>query len=126
MPVVPIMRGEIQRISERQKKDGTRYWVLRISGEQYLIWNEKLMEGLQEGDFAEFEFKRKGNFNTITKIKKTLSYDERHLQITRMSCLRSACEIVSGAGFMNVEKRAKVALKIAKTFEEYVIGKETE
>jgi len=119
------MRGEIQKISERQKKDGTTYWVLRIDGQQYLIWDEKLMEGLQEGDFVEFEFKRKGNFNTITKIKKTLSYDERHVQIVRMSCLRSACEIVTTAGFMNTEKKAEVALKMAKKFEDYILGEPT-
>jgi hypothetical protein len=118
------MKGRINRIWTNERKDGTKYWVLSIDGQRYSVWNQELVEGLNEGDVVDFEFKQSGNFRNITKlskIKEQIYANDTQKQIVRMSCLRSAAELLSDSG-LTYDVRVKEALKVANKFEQWVIG----
>jgi len=75
------------------------------------------MRGLSVGDLVELSWAGSGKFKNINKIIK-LSEDENKIkQIIRMSCLRSAVELLSRTKDPKLEE----VLKIATIFEEYVL-----
>lgn len=118
------MEGKIEKIWENEK-NGKKYWVLAINGERYSVWDEKYINGISEGSVVDYNWKKSGNFRKITDIKKldVQPLDRKNEQIVRMSCLRSASEILAG---LELEPREKVdlALDISKIFEKYVINGE--
>ena len=110
------MRGKIERIWENHTKNGEKYWVLFISGKNYSVWDSSVIEGLSEGAEVEYEFKRSGKYNKITDLKviqepaqsgQAPAQDTRELRIIRMSCLRSAAEIISPYNLDLEEKTEK-------------------
>lgn len=121
------MKGEIERIWQNQDKKGEKYWVLVIDGERYSVWDEDLIRNLSEGDLIDFTFQEKGRFKNIVSLenlkpKETLETKEaKTKQIARMSCLRSASEILAHHE-IDPKKKVDLALKFAKKFEDYVFG----
>lgn len=125
------MEGRIDKIWENETKDKKKYHVLEIGEDRYSVWHTKLLNGIQEGDSINYEWKNSGNFKKITDLRKidlepvTEPYvrDRKSIDIIRMSCLRSASEILNGLP-MDLDSKTGLALDIAKEFEKYVIGSE--
>jgi hypothetical protein len=120
------MKGIIEKIWENKDKKGEKYWVIAIDGQRYSVWDENLMKNLSEGDLIEFLWKKSGRFRNITKIEKLPEkqalalQEEKSKQIIRMSCIRSAAEILARVEIDPEEKVNKV-IKIAKQFEDHVL-----
>lgn len=122
-----IMQGIVDKIWENETRDKKRYHVLEIGGEKYSVWDPNLLEGLGEGNQVEYEWKQSGNFKKITDLKlidpasESGSYksDRKSREIVRMSCLRSASEILHGL-FIDPDEKTRKALDIAREFEKYV------
>lgn len=119
------MKGTIQKIWENQNKKGEKYWVFSIDGQRYSLWDHKSREAITEGDVLDFVWIQKGNFRNITKLKKlsgteALDFQERKSrQIIKISCIRSACELLARSS-VKPEQKSEIVLKIAKQFEDYV------
>ena len=43
------MKGLIEQLWENHDRKGQRYLVLEIAGERYSLWDEALMDNLEEG-----------------------------------------------------------------------------
>ena len=123
------MKGEIEKIWENETKDKKTYHVVDIGGERYSVWDSKLLEGIDEGSYVQYDWQKSGNFKKITDLKKIdmnpdldsiYKPDRTSMEIIRMSCIRSASEILHGLYIDPVEKTSK-ALDIAKEFEKYVL-----
>ena len=125
------MEGTVERIWENETKEKKTYHVLEIGGEKYSVWDSKLMEGLSEGSRVDYEWKKSGDFKKITGLRKIgqepehhpYQRDRRSLEIVRMSCVRSASEILHGL-FIDPEEKTNKAIEIARQFEKYVTGPE--
>jgi hypothetical protein len=99
------MRGAIEKIWENKTKDDKKYHVLEIGGEKYSVWDSKLLDGIEEGATVDYEWKASGDFKKITGIQKIENDfkpeayipDRKSMEIIRMSCLRSASEILHGS-----------------------------
>lgn len=75
-----------------------------------------MVDDLNQGDTIEFCWMESRGYRVITSLRKASSKDG---QIIRMSCLSSASRLVSGIG-TSLKKRKRLALEMAKEFEEYV------
>ena len=64
------MKGVIEEIWKNETDDGKPYFVLRIGGDKYSVWDKKYMEGLEEGSTVEYESAQSGKFKKITDLKK--------------------------------------------------------
>jgi hypothetical protein len=123
------MQGVIEKIWENETKDKKPYHVLEIGGEKYSVWDAKLMEGLSEGARVEYEWKKSGDFRKITDLKpiemglEPVRYHpgRKSMEIVRMSCLKSASEILCGL-FIDPDVKTRKAVEIAREFEKYVTG----
>jgi len=122
------MKGEVEKVWKNETQDGRRYEVLQINGDRYSLWEEDYLDRIQEGQSLEFDFRESGDFKNITKIyekpetgpeEKRNEYDGRNRKIIRMSCLRSASQILGGSRIPAGE-RAEKTIEIAKKFEKYV------
>jgi len=122
------MKGEVEKVWRNEAQDGRRYEVLQISGQRYSLWEEDYLDRIQEGQSLEFDFRESGDFKNITRIyekpesgseEKRNGYDGRNRKIVRMSCLRSASQILGGSRIPAGE-RAEKTIEIAKKFEKYV------
>ena len=134
------MKGEIEKIWKNQTSDGRRYNVLLIGGERYSLWEEDYLDKLQEGQTLEFDFRNSGDFKNISRIyepgasaqpesepkeelppeyKAPWPNDQKNRQIIKMSCLRSASQILGGSRIPAGE-RAEKTIEIAKKFEKYI------
>ena len=119
------MKGKIDKIWENESKDGKKYWVLSINGKRYSVWDEDYLNGVDEGAMVEYNWKKSGKYQNITELRKIRSEDpyliQKDEQIVRMSCLKSASELLSGMD-MEPEKKADMAIGIARKFHKYVKG----
>ena len=118
------MKGKIEAIEIRDLEDGRSYASLVIDGEKYSLWDKDMMQRLREGDIVQYEWKQSGNFRNITSIEPENDRNylsEKDRTIVRMSCLKSASEILSTAQ-LEIEKKGDFALEMAKYFEKYVLG----
>ena len=121
------MKGAVDKIWENDTKDNKQYHVLEIGGEKYSVWDPKLVEGLEEGSEIEYDWKKSGDYKKITGLRKLdttpeiepYRIDRKQTQIIRMSCLKSASELLHADKIDSVGK-ANQALKIARKFEDYV------
>ena len=121
--------GKIDKTWENTTKSKKKYHVLEIGHEKYSVWDEKLMEGLNEGCSVDYDWKASGNFKKIVELRKIdpepfseHQYKNRKsMEIIRMSCLRSATEILNGVLF-DLDQKTGMALDIAKEFEKYVLS----
>lgn len=110
------MRGDIARVQEKKSKSEKKFWLLSIDGKNYGIWDKSLVDDLKQGDTIESCWIENRGYRVITSLRKTSIKDD---QIIRMGCLSSASRLVSATG-INPQKRKKLALEMAKEFEEYV------
>jgi hypothetical protein len=116
------MKGQIEKIWDNESRNGQRYLGLSIDGQRYTLWDEKYFGRLEEGDVIDFEWKKSGKFKNITKIN--LDEDDgfmerRQASIIRMSCLKSASELIADSE-IEPGKRADLAIEFARKFEDYV------
>ena len=114
------MEGKIEKIWENEK-NGKRYWVLEIGGEKYSVWDEKYVEGLSEGSVVDYDWRQSGNFRKITDLRRldVQPLNSKNEQIVRMSCLRTAGEIISGER-LDLRLKIERVLDTSKIFEKYV------
>ena len=117
------MQGTIEKIWENRNQKGETYWVLLINGQRFSLWDGSLLEGLKEGDRIDFLWKSAGRFKNITKITKLSNGNNKQIRIIRMSCIRSAAELVSDAA-INQGEKAELITRLEKQLESYVLGKE--
>jgi len=115
------MEGKIEKIWENEK-NGKRYWVLEIGGEKYSVWDEKYVDGLSEGSVVDYNWRQSGNFRKITDLRKldVQPLNSKNEQIVRMSCLRTAGEIISGER-LDLRLKIERVLDTSKIFEKYVV-----
>ena len=130
------MKGIVDKIWENKTDDGKLYFVLKIGGEKYSVWDKKYMDGIEEGSMVEYESAQSGKFKKITDMKKIglepgiappgrKSRDRNGQEIVRMSCIRSATALVADFG-APPEEKADITLGLARRFEKYVIDPEEE
>ena len=117
------MKGRIEKIWDNESRNGQRYLGISIDGKRYTLWEEQYFDQLQEGDVIDFEWKKSGRFKNITEIKynnEDNNYPEKKLKsIIRMSCLKSASELISDSD-IEAGKRADMAIDFARKFEDYI------
>ncbi|MBW1731416.1 MAG: hypothetical protein JRJ75_11080 [Deltaproteobacteria bacterium] len=122
------MQGRIGKIWENETREGKKYHVLEIGGEKYSVWDQRLLEGLGEGSLVEYEWKKSGDFRKITDLRPSAtpdagnySHERKNREIIRMSCLKSASELLYGL-FLDPDVKTRKAIDIAREFEKYVRG----
>jgi hypothetical protein len=122
-----MVQGRVERIWENER-NGKPYWVLRIDGERYTVWNPEQLQGVEEGSLVVYEYKQSGRYRNITGLipvrpaESAQPYvSERDLRVIRLSCLRSATQMLYNIE-MNWEEKIKSTLDLAREFERYVIG----
>ena len=117
------MKGTVEKIWDNESRNGQRYLGLSIEGQRYTLWEEKYFDQLQEGDVIDFEWKKSGRFKNITKITTNdddnYYQEKRQISIIRMSCLKSASELISDSE-IEADKRADIAIDFARKFEDYI------
>ena len=120
------MKGIIEQIWENESKNGQQYLTVQIDGERYSVWDDKHFDQLQEGAEIEYEFRQSGNFKNITEVsglthndEPPLYHNDRDRQITRLSCLKSAAQILAPAQVAPDTKR-ELVIDTARVFERYV------
>ena len=132
------MKGTIEQIWQNESRSGQPYVTVQIEGERYTVWDEQYFDQLQQGAEIDYDFRQNGNFRNITEIHGPNgdagnSHDsgsgdgqpaygsKRDKHITRLSCLKSAAEIIAPAQFDHETKRDLV-MDTARAFEQYVHG----
>lgn len=133
------MKGEIEKIWKNTTPDGRRYDVLQIGGVRYSVWDEGYLDKLKEGQTLEFDMRESGDYKNICKIYDPAgannpgesnalppetpangnARNQKSRQIVRMSCLRSASQILGGSRIPAGE-RADKTIEMAKKFEKYI------
>ena len=124
------MKGTIEQVFENESKNGQRYMTVQIGGERYSVWDQKYFDHMQQGAEIEYDFRQSGNFRNITQVSAPSAepdngngtptyHNGRDRQITRLSCLKSAAEIISPAQLTPDVKRDLV-IDTARVFERYV------
>ena len=121
------MRGNIEQVWDNETKNGQKYRTVQVGGERYNVWDVKYFDQLHVGNEIAFDFRQSGNFKHITEIKpleeqRTPFYhpNNKDRQITRMSCLKSASEILAPV-HLDLDSKRELVIETAKCFERYVI-----
>ena len=65
-----VTKGVIDKIWKNKTDDGKLYFVLKIGGEKYSLWDKKYMEGFEEGTTVEYESSQSRKFKKITAMRK--------------------------------------------------------
>ena len=121
------MRGTIEQVWENESRNGQKYLTVQLNGERYSIWDNKYFDAIGEGAIIDYDVKQSGNFKHLTDIEPVNNngelppYQPNHkdTQITRMSCLKSASEIMAPVQLDPNTKREMV-IETARYFERYV------
>lgn len=120
------MKGTVEQVWENESKNGQRYLTVQIGGERYSVWDTKYFDRLQEGAEVEYDFRQSGNFRNITDIRgpeennqAPAYHNDRDRQITRLSCLKSAAEILAPAQ-VDPDAKRELVIETARVFERYV------
>lgn len=127
------MKGTIEQVWDNESKNGQRYMTVQVGGERYSVWDQKYFDQLRQGNEIDYEFRQSGNFRNITELPNpstsegptgngtppTYYGNGRDRQITRLSCLKSAAEIIAPAQLTPDTKRDLV-VDTARFFERYV------
>ena len=126
------MLGVLENVEENRSQRGDKYWTLIISGRRYTAWDADLLNGIQPGDQVQFAFQQSGQYRKILELRKSSAQnlgrwfhfqEDRSRRIARMSCLRTAAQVLEGKRPRNM-KRAEAALHIARLFEEYIFNEQ--
>ena len=120
------MRGIIEQVWENESKNGKEYLTVQIGGERYSIWDKKYFDQLHEGMEIEYDVKESGNFRHLNDIKPVQENrppvyhpNGKDRQIARLSCLKSASEILAPA-HIDVNDKRDMVVDTARFFERYV------
>jgi len=123
------MRGVVEEIWENEARNGQKYLTVQIDGEKYSLWDTKYFDHIQEGLEIEYDVRKSGNFKHLTDITPVKEGKEqelpayrrnsRDIQIARLSCLKSASELVAPV-HMDIDSKQERVLELAKRFERYV------
>jgi len=115
------VEGTVQKILSKQTDKGESFRVIRLNdGEGYFDWNGYIAKsGVKQGDAVKLKVKE-GEFPRIESIQIVAREDFNGLSenvpelngkdalIVRMSCLRSAAELLAGVDETAEKKRDKV------------------
>jgi len=138
------MRGIVDQVWENQSRNGRDYLSVQIDGERYNVWDNKYFDSLEPGAEIEYECKQSGNFRHLTDVRpadgngrpdgnagdnggngprasspfETATYKDR--QIARLSCLKSASEILAPVQ-LDPDAKKDVVIDTARYFERYVL-----
>lgn len=125
------MLGTVSKIWRNEREDGSEYWVLSINGRRYSVFDLDLVKGISEGDFVEFSYAKSGKYRNIVYIKRaspegfvtadTPVLPPEPIRILRMSCLRTAAELLNGTK-LSVQDRLSNLLETATQLEEHVLS----
>lgn len=125
------MRGIIENVWENESKNGQQYVTVQIGGERYSVWDKKYFDQLQEGIEIDYEVRESGNFKNLNDIRpverpnQTGNYtNHKDKQITRLSCLKSASEILALA-HLDIDIKRDMVIDTARYFERYVLEEDT-
>ena len=124
------MKGVVEQVWDNESRNGQRYLTVQIGGERYSVWDTKYFDQLRQGAEIEYEFRESGNFKNITELRdpgqKTEAQaqpqpysNHRDRQITMLSCLKSAAEILAPAQ-IDPDVKRDLVIQTAKVFERYV------
>ena len=124
--------GRVERIWENRTRDGKPYWVFKINGERYSAFDEDAVQGVREGDEIRFNWKKAGRYRNLDEVSvcsspETHGHDgyDHQVSIVRMSCLRSATELLRYPKIAP-DQKMELALDWARRFEHYVLGASTD
>jgi len=122
------MRGVIDQVWENESRNGQKYLTVEMDGERYSVWDTKYFDMLQPGATIDYESRQSGNFRHLTDIEPVDGngngfppYQPNHKdrQITRMSCLKSASEIMAPVQ-LDPDTKREMVIDTARYFERYV------
>jgi hypothetical protein len=129
------MRGVIEQVWDNESRNGQQYLNVQIDGERYSVWDTKYFNMLAPGATIDYEIKQSGKFRNLTDVTPVESgnngelppYQPNHKdrQIARMSCLKSASEILAPVQLEPETKKKKV-IETARFFERYVFEEDFE
>lgn len=122
------MRGTIERIWENESRSGQKYLTVQVGNERYSVWDDKYFDMLQEGITIDYDFRQSGNFRNMTDIEpadkngngfQQYQPNKKDRQIARMSCLKSASEILAPVQ-LDPDAKKDLTIDTARFFERYV------
>jgi len=125
------MRGVIEEVWENESRNGQTYLTVQIDGERYNVWDTRYFDQMQEGVEIEYQFRQSGNFRHLTDIKpvearsstphqsRPYRANNKDRQIARLSCLKSASEILAPL-HVDVDSKRDMVIDTARFFERYV------
>ena len=122
------MRGIIEQVWENSSKKGQKYLTVQVGGERYSVWDDKYFDALQEGITIDYDFRQSGNFKNMTDIQTVdgngngrpqYAPNGKDRQIARMSCLKSASEILAPVQ-LDPDAKKDLTIETARFFERYV------
>ena len=127
------MRGMIEQVWENESKKGQKYVTVQVGGERYSVWDDKYFDALQEGVTIDYDFRQSGNFKNMTDIEPVdgngngmpqYTPNGKDRQIARMSCLKSASEILAPV-HMDTDAKRDLVIDTARYFERYAAEDDT-
>jgi len=125
------IEGQIERIIEKQAAQGGTFRVVRIDGDGYFDWNGHVAEaGVKEGDTVKLRvsddqypkvqgIEKLGDGGHEIAPQNNGKTNGRDLPIARMSCLRSAAELLADLD-EPPEKRQSKVIAMAAEMEKWV------
>ena len=126
------MRGVIERVWENESRSGQKYLTVQVGSERYSVWDDKYFDMLQEGVTIDYDFRQSGNFKNMTDIEPAdgngnangnglprYQPNGKDRQIARMSCLKSASEILAPVQ-LDPDAKKDLTIETARFFERYV------
>lgn len=124
------MKGTIEEVWQNESRNGQKYLTVQVNGERYSVWDAKYFDQLEQGVRIEGEVKQSGKFKHLAELRVLGDLEEapsyrfngsKDAQIARMSCLKSASEIVAPI-YLDVKAKRDLVVETAKHFERYVLG----
>jgi hypothetical protein len=122
------MRGVIDQVWENESRNGQKYLTVQMAdGERYSVWDTEYFELLAPGATINYDTKQSGNFRHLTDIEQVDNNGEfppyqpnnKEKQIARMSCLKSASEILAPVQ-LDPDSKREMVIGTARYFERYV------
>jgi len=124
------VKGIVDRIWRNERDDGSQYWVISIDGQRYSAFDKQVVGEVQEGESVEFAYTKSGRYKNLTALKRTgasafttadrLSIRSESLRIVRMSCLRTAAEMLKDTTLLP-EQKVALAINMAQKMEKHIL-----
>jgi hypothetical protein len=125
-----MVQGTVDKLWRNERPDGSKYWVVSIDGKRYSTWNEQLIRNLTPGDEVAFSCTTSGRHHTLMALKRvgqprrakpeTLVASRTSRPIVRMSCLRTAAELLRGSNLLP-EQRLAACVTFSQRLERHVL-----